>query len=215
MNLEHVDIVGVAGLLLAIASLALQYKLWRDEHRERVCVKVEWGRVPQTSRGLERDGPKTVLVEVVNIGRVPVYVREVVIERNASGEPTPSFGEPPKDGVARMEFKSLTNTDEPLQVGQSQQYMLPEHGSGFVEKFVSARDAVLLVRSARGVVGGYPMRQIVPLLLQFVEQARPGEERVKKQLQESAAAVDDALRQMPSQHDSHSQPATRGDDVDS
>lgn len=160
MNLEHVNIIGVAGLLLAIAFLALQYKLWRDEHRERVSVKVDWGRAPQSSSGIGRDGPESILVDVVNIGRVPVYVREVVIERNASDEPRPSFGEPPMDGIARMEFKALTNTEEPLQVGQSQQYILPEHGSGFVEKFVSAQDAVFRVRSARGVVGGYPMRQI-------------------------------------------------------
>lgn len=195
MNIQAVDVVGVIACVLAAASLLWQGKTWRESNRERVIVRLRWN-PPGTETPWSAGTPPGVSAEIVNIGRVPVYLREVVIERNAKGEPPTSFDSTPADGIARLEFRRERDVANPLKVGEAHVFWLERGGTGYIQKFVASKHARLIVRSDRGDLCKIRAKAFRPLLGQFQDAIAPTEEAELSGIRESTARIADEMRQI-------------------
>ncbi len=194
MSFQGVDIVGVIACILAAGSLLWQWKTWRESHREYVRVSLKW---ETGHEGSSYQGPRhsRIVAEVVNLGRLPVYVKEVVFERKAENEPKPSFGPGPEHGIVRMKLERYRGQQNPLNVGEGHLFYLPEQGSGFLQRFIDTKYSWLVVRSERQVLCRLRHNKFTQILQRLIDTLKPIELRELKELQESVARTQDALQQ--------------------
>lgn len=130
-------ILGVLGFLLACAALGWHVWTYRSDRKERIGAKL--------SIGARIGFPEpTLWLYVWNLGRVPVYIKEVVLEMsNEKGE----LGKE----VWSMLLQAHPACSDALQPGQAREYVLSanhyfiKRGSDLQEDDVS-----LVVRSPKG-----------------------------------------------------------------
>lgn len=180
---DWLQIIGVAGFALAVASLLWQVQTWREGHKERITVTLRNQAPDELAVMRGRQSKPALVAEVVNVGRVSVFVKEVVLERVATNEPPPSFGPGPVDGIVRAEFQRPDDADEGLVAGQASQFALTE-GAGFLKKFLESEEVWLAVRSNRGELCRMKTNTFMAQLKLFHDTIAPGEQRELENLRD-------------------------------
>lgn len=177
-----VDVTPYLGIALASSSLLWQLRTWLESTREVVATRVRMHDPAMEMHPFGGEKLPVLFVEVVNHGRLPIYLRSVVLRRRKNRrEPNPSIG-PPLGAYVELEFRPQSDAKAPLNVGEARGFLISEVGSEAIQKFLDAWRFWLVVITDRGVVSCKSARDLRPLLAHLRDRNTPRENRMREEM---------------------------------